>query len=151
MNETLEFPFWGLCICVDFNLRNYKTKREFKAITWKKISLQNCLTPGFRYWVHHYDCPKFRALRLVLFILHISPCLKYVHFSRVLRGRRESRIQSRSKMRRLWKVDAWIVRRKNRGKPESLKISRGELEKVRIKRWELERVKITWGSQKENK
>ena len=24
--ETPEFPFWGLYICVDFNLRNQKTK-----------------------------------------------------------------------------------------------------------------------------
>jgi len=31
-------------------------------------------------------------------------------------------------------VDAWRVRRTNRGKTESLKISRGELEKVRINR-----------------
>ena len=104
-------------------------------------------------WTHHENgfpilgvitilCLKIRALRLVLFILNISPCLKYVHFSRVLRGRRESRIQSRSKMRRLWKVDALRVRRKNKGKTERLKISRGELEKVGINRWELERVKL---------
>ena len=24
LNETLEFPFWGLNICVDFDLRNSK-------------------------------------------------------------------------------------------------------------------------------
>jgi len=25
LNETLEFPFWGVNICVDFNLRGSKT------------------------------------------------------------------------------------------------------------------------------
>ena len=34
LNETLEAPFWGHYICVDFNLRNLqKTKTECKETT----------------------------------------------------------------------------------------------------------------------
>ena len=33
INETVEFLFWGLCSCVEFNLRNQKTKRECKEIS----------------------------------------------------------------------------------------------------------------------
>ena len=33
LNETPEFPVCGVYICLDFNLRNQKTKREWKETT----------------------------------------------------------------------------------------------------------------------
>ena len=52
LNETPAFPYWGLCSCVDFNLRNQKTKKETLKKPHEKISLnkkywylQNCLNP----------------------------------------------------------------------------------------------------------
>ena len=33
LNKTHEFPFWGVYICVGFNFRNQKTKRENKETT----------------------------------------------------------------------------------------------------------------------
>ena len=39
MNETPEFPFWGLIICVDFDLRDSK-KGEFKQTEKNNILLQ---------------------------------------------------------------------------------------------------------------
>ena len=32
LNETSKFPFWGVYICVDFNLRNQKTKENVKKL-----------------------------------------------------------------------------------------------------------------------
>ena len=33
MNETPEFPFWGLNICVDFALRDSKKNGEYEKTT----------------------------------------------------------------------------------------------------------------------
>lgn len=48
---AIAFEYFTLYICVDFDLRNLKTKREFK----ENRVLQNCLSqflkPDFRYWV----------------------------------------------------------------------------------------------------
>ena len=35
LNETLEFPFWGLNICVDFDLRDSKKMENLNQV--KKI------------------------------------------------------------------------------------------------------------------
>ena len=36
--ETLEFPFWGVCICIDFNVRNQKTIQKCKETILNDIS-----------------------------------------------------------------------------------------------------------------
>ena len=40
LNETLEFPFWGLKFCVDFDLRDSKKNGEYKQTEKNNISLQ---------------------------------------------------------------------------------------------------------------
>ena len=40
LNETPEFPFWGLKICVDFYLRYSKKNGEYKKTEKNNISLQ---------------------------------------------------------------------------------------------------------------
>ena len=35
-----KFPFWGIYICVDFNLRNQKTKREYEETILNNSSKQ---------------------------------------------------------------------------------------------------------------
>ena len=40
LNETPEFPFWGLKFCVDFDLRDSKKNGEYKQTEKNNISLQ---------------------------------------------------------------------------------------------------------------
>ena len=41
LNETLEFPFWGLKICVDFDLRDSKKMENIKKINEKYFINKN--------------------------------------------------------------------------------------------------------------
>jgi len=41
LNETLEFPFWGLKICVDFDLRDSKKMENMKKLNKKYFITKN--------------------------------------------------------------------------------------------------------------
>ena len=69
LNETLEFPFWGLNICVDFDLRNSQQMENMKKLIriifhYKHIDIHKTV------WLHSWN-PGFKTGFITI------PCLKF--------------------------------------------------------------------------